>query len=259
MTVIRTSEIRPTRYPAGELSFPGYEDVTRVFLDDPSPEGVVAAVQLSHQSTQDAVELFVPYFPAARADKPGNFDIRPLAAMLAAGRFSKVMILDPHSETSRQVIQDAFANSPGAPEVMFREAVGIIAAEVDRNDYTAVVAPDKGAVQRAGAVASVLDLPLVTASKNRDQATGYITDYSLDDTAVDLSSVLVIDDICDGGMTFKILRKCLPGDADLFVSHGVFSGKAQDNLAGYRTVITTDSLMSAWTSGIPNVEIIPLA
>ena len=108
---------------------------------------------------------------------------------------------------------------------MFREALDIIKHFniIENNDYTAIIAPDHGAVYRAGIVARNFNLPLVIAEKQRDQNTGRITQYKFPETRTDLSNVLVLDDICDGGTTFRLLQESLPGKADLYVSHGVFN------------------------------------
>jgi len=62
--------------------------------------------------------------------------------------------------------------------------------------------------------------------KTRDQSTGHITDYKLSGE-VEGKSVLIVDDICDGGMTFKLLAEELMEAGavhiNLYVTHGIFS------------------------------------
>jgi ribose-phosphate pyrophosphokinase len=56
----------------------------------------------------------------------------------------------------------------------------------------------------------------------------------------------VVDDICDGGGTFALLRDAMPPEVslDLWVTHGGFTGPehSRQALAGYHRVHTTDSL-----------------
>ena len=62
--------------------------------------------------------------------------------------------------------------------------------------------------------------------KVRDQLTGNIVRYKIVGEPVG-KNVLIIDDICDGGMTFKLLAKDLLAagakSVVLFVTHGLFS------------------------------------
>lgn len=238
--MIRISQLQPIRYPAGEITFPNIT-TRNVFLDSPDSESIIALLEIA-ASQEEPIHAVIPYFPAARADKPGNFDIKPISRMLATGNFSQVTILDIHSQQSRDIVEEAFTQQ-GIP-VVFRESLDIIKHFniIEKNDYTAIIAPDHGAVYRAGIVAQHFNLPLVIAEKQRDQNTGRITQYKFPETRTDLSNVLVLDDICDGGTTFRLLQESLPGKSDLYVSHGVFSKNAQDNLEGYQNVYTTNSL-----------------
>jgi ribose-phosphate pyrophosphokinase len=71
------------------------------------------------------------------------------------------------------------------------------------------------------------DLPVVTASKVRVQATGHLVTGELSGESVTGKRVLIVDDICDGGATFiglaAKLREAGATDVVLFVSHGIFS------------------------------------
>lgn len=78
----------------------------------------------------------------------------------------------------------------------------------------------------------MLNKPLLVGQKSRDPATGYLV-YSgvtaASGTEETPRKVLIVDDICDGGMTFTLcaeaLRKSFPSteEVDLYVTHGIFS------------------------------------
>ena len=67
---------------------------------------------------------------------------------------------------------------------------------------------------------------VLIGEKVRDQSTGRITHYSINGDVKD-KNILIVDDICDGGMTFRILSKSLVDRGsksnNLYVSHGIFS------------------------------------
>ena len=73
-----------------------------------------------------------------------------------------------------------------------------------------------------------VEYPYCSFSKTRDPLTGYITDLSLDQE-IDIQGcvVIIVDDLCDGGMTFKLTAEALlkkgAKKVHLYVSHGIFS------------------------------------
>lgn len=97
-----------------------------------------------------------------------------------------------------------------------------------------------------------LDIPSITLKKTRDQKSGDITDQTY--TKVEAKSVIVMDDLCDGGRTFFELGKKLRADGvenlTLFVIHGVFSNNAIPRLREvYHTIISTNTYADFW--GLP--------
>lgn len=244
--MIRVSDMDITQFPAGETTLNTRPTDTTVLLDDPSPAGVNTALQYAYRA--GGIHLIAAYFSSARADKPGRDDATLTARLLASsGVIRHITVLDPHSQVTVDALQKFFPDRHTAiPAYRLLESI----PESSLESYTCIVAPDQGAVNRASGVAKKLGLPMVSAVKKRNQETGRIISYQFD-TDEDLSSVLVVDDICDGGATFALLRDNLPGKADLMVSHGVFSGKAEERLATFDAVYTTDSLRSSerdWVS-----------
>lgn len=170
--------------------------------------------------------IFIPYLPAARADKgtPRGFDIYGNLLSQIRDDF-KIVTLDAHSDYSITVLRAMGLN---VKNVLISDIPGDI-FENNFRDYDGVIAPDEGAEKRARAFAARLgdNTPVYVARKQRELSTGYITGYEAPDLPSDFGHYLAVDDICDGGKTFEILsnslRKTKSCSLDLFVTHGIFS------------------------------------
>ena len=102
-----------------------------------------------------------------------------------------------------------------------------------------IVYPDKGATTRYPHLSATES---VAAEKVRDQLTGEITGMTIP-TIKERLSILVVDDLCDGGRTFVELAKLIlpykPSNFVLYVSHGIFSKGTKCLFdAGYKKVYT---------------------
>ena len=130
-----------------------------------------------------------------------------------------------------------------------------------------LVSPDKGAMRRVQNVREYCcrrDIGMVVGSKTRNTRTGWIESYTLEDNTedrVDGKDCFIIDDICDGGATFKILAKSLKDmgakSVTLFVTHGIFS-KGWESLidSGIDEVYTTNSLPQSDTFPKDNIIVV---
>ena len=119
----------------------------------------------------------------------------------------------------------------------------VLRAAGEADTYSAVLAPDKGAVERASKAAEALGLPLFTAAKTRDFDTGQLTNFEVPELPQS-GRILVVDDICDGGGTFRGLATAAGIGRDrlgLWVSHGIFSGAAGELTEHFAEIFTTDS------------------
>jgi ribose-phosphate pyrophosphokinase len=101
--------------------------------------------------------------------------------------------------------------------------------------------PDKGALIK---YKDMYNFPYIYGNKTRDQETGHILDYQLVGDC-DGQRVLIVDDICDGGMTFQLLARDLLAagakEVNLFVSHGIFSkGLKPLREAGIKNIYTKE-------------------
>ena len=110
-----------------------------------------------------------------------------------------------------------------------------------------LIFPDEGASTRYPDL-HLSEIKSVSADKIRDQLTGEIIGLELPPITIG-ASVLVVDDLCDGGRTFIELAKAIknnyPVEVILYVSHGIFSKGIKTVFdAGYDKIYTKDGLQA---------------
>jgi len=166
-------------------------------------------------------QLLLPYLPYGRQDKPisnqQTFALRTFCKLLNTLGFYRVSCFDPHSEVAGELIDNFYATYP----------VYQVESLLEGGTADLLCYPDRGALNKYH---KLFKGGFIHGAKVRDQSTGFITDYELigDPSG---KSVLIVDDICDGGATFVILAKSLiqsgAREVHLFVSHGLFSKGTQ--------------------------------
>jgi ribose-phosphate pyrophosphokinase len=208
----------------------------------------VVLVLLAHDALRRVgakwVELYIPYFPAARQDRvmvPGEpLSARVYAQMLQSAPFDAITVFDAHSEVvpallerGRNVSNHGYVRSvieqvqrPGAP--------------------LALVAPDAGAAKKIHHLAAALQWPhVVQCDKTRDVRTGVLSAPKVFADDLQGADCLIVDDICDGGGTFIQLSDALraknAGRLYLAVSHGIFSKGIEVLQPHFDRVFCTDS------------------
>ena len=188
--------------------------------------------------------LIAPYVPGARADRGKPFGARRYAQFIGETWVDQVIIFDPHSPVIVDELELWVKDDTEVTVVHSYELFNQKHMRAVLNQYDGIIAPDKGAALRAQSVADLAELPVFTATKNRDEETGKLSNFSIDGLDPD-GTYLIIDDICDGGGTFLGLKEASGmgfGQIDLYVSHGVFSKNALHNLSeNFEYVYTTNS------------------
>lgn len=261
-----TSQIEPFRFPAGEwhLRLPevGKESPVGAILYGADADELIqlglwadAMRQRGHHTT-----AFIPYFPAARADRGEPLGAKVYADIINGFQLDEVVIFDPHSQTIVELINNVRVIDSAR---LVRQA---IAGGRPSNEWTAadkgyvgVIAPDKGARDRAEKAARHLHLPVYQAEKVRDFATGKLSGFTIEELPAE-GRFLIVDDICDGGRTFSGVAEAAglgPDRVDLWVSHGVFSGRAAENLKVFGAVYTTDSHPGAHNEAV-GAKVLPI-
>lgn len=192
---------------------------------------------IRHINPKIVISLDLPFVPFGRQDRHTEigaaFSLQVVANLINTLAFYEVNISDPHSEVSLGLIKNSFRLYPPLLIDMYEST--------SHSDKT-FIAPDKGAEGRAAqASKDYRGSTYVVANKTRDPSTGQINGIAIGDLG-DTSgkTLIVIDDICDGGRTFIELAKVLPAERkrlELWVTHGIFSKGLQPLLkAGYDTI-----------------------
>ena len=199
------------------------------------------AVDALQRMGVETMELYIPYFPAARQDrvmvKGEPLSVKVYAEIINALKFKKVIVFDAHSEVTPAVLN----NCEVVPNHQFiKKVIENIGAEV------LLISPDGGALKKIYKVSEYLGgVEVVECSKSRDAKTGKLTGFKVYADDLQGKNCLIVDDICDGGGTFiglaEELKKKNAGKLYLAVSHGIFS-KGFESLACFKRVFTTDSI-----------------
>jgi ribose-phosphate pyrophosphokinase len=169
------------------------------------------------------ITLDMPYLPYARQDKwvdnKTTFALRTFANLLNSLNFTEVHVLDAHNNLRANAILNLVDESPKKH----------IEAAFKRSGAGLILFPDAGAQLRYDAYKVG---PSIYANKKRDQLSGKIIEVTFEGSVVG-RKVLIVDDICDGGMTFKLIAEAAlkpekngQGGAlevHLYVTHGIFS------------------------------------
>jgi ribose-phosphate pyrophosphokinase len=181
--------------------------------------------------------LIIPYLPGARQDRRNHgeaLSAKVYADLINKCGFSKVICLDPHSDVMPALIDNC---------IIAKLTDVVRMSSINFEEYVGIIAPDAGASKRAALVADNFKLPVFQALKKRDMATGKLSGFKCEPLPSE-GKLLVVDDICDGGGTFKGLAKETGLNADrlsLWVTHGIFSKGAEDLWKYYGKIYTTNS------------------
>lgn len=248
--------------PVNGLTFSGGEEhVTLDHLPFPEHLTVVARLQSSasiirlvlleeilRRTHKGDRTLVIPYFPYARQDRvtqpSGAFSLKMFAMIVNSLNYSRVKVFDPHSD-----VTPALVRGIEVIEQMDFLTKGILLDITRGADM--IIAPDAGAVKKSTKIAVEIGLPLMMATKVREAETGKILRTEiLGDHDLTGATVVIFDDICDGGRTFIELGKVLKArgakEVRLFVTHGIFAQGTDELRKVIDKIYTTDTF-------IPNV------
>lgn len=172
--------------------------------------------------------LTLPYLPYARCDRifeEGNPNgLRRFLMRLNELCYDYIQVCDIHNmdaiHSHKEFWESGHLNIIEKPQLQcFKESLPYNF----NNDYSVVLAPDKGAVDKAKTIAEYLNVPCMFANKKRDLSTGKLTEMILPDYDFTGKKVLIPDDILDGGNTFISLSEMLVDSGasavDLYITH----------------------------------------
>jgi ribose-phosphate pyrophosphokinase len=212
-------------------------------LKSPNDLFVLAmAVSVLRDHGYSSICLDCRYLVGARMDRAISvmdpFTLQLVARWINGLGLAKVRILDVHSEVATRLIRNSENKLP------WRTVQQVI----HTCKPTALVCPDKGAVQRMLRLQDVNgQVNTVWCSKLRNPETGALSGFGIQNYDPNPNSdgqeLLIVDDICDGGGTFvglaKELRKAGAKKVYLYVTHGIFSKGLP--IEGIDRIYTTDS------------------
>lgn len=182
-------------------------------------------------------ELQILYLMGARYDRlmkyGDSFDLKVICNLINSLNFKSVKILDPHSNITTALINNSIAVQ-----------VDLLNEPLLPNDV--VIIPDAGATKKIEGYI-VDSTTFVQCLKKRDES-GNIKSIVLNPELCKNKRCFIIDDLCDGGMTFiKIAQQINPSELHLCVTHSIFSHGTTSLREHFTTIRTTDSY-SNWTT-----------
>lgn len=204
------------------------------------------------------ITLDIRYLMGARMDRAIDwsqpFTLQVIAGLINGAGFSRVRMLDVHSETATRLIRNSINVLP----------YDVVAQVVATLGIPIIVCPDKGAVERVDKLTPMIDR--LYCRKERDPKTGDLSGFTITDTfylrsARRTKDVLIVDDICDGGNTFiglsRELRRAGATKIYLFITHAIMSKGLV--LEGIDKIYTTDSFPRQLQEENPNFVVIPIS
>jgi ribose-phosphate pyrophosphokinase len=232
--IIANKEIVKTfQFPAGEIGLKTHWKNThvnvRAFLR--GSDNIMELLLLCNalKNNDCSISLEIPYVPYARQDRICNdgesFSIKVFANLINSINAIKVCGWDVHSDVTNALI-DNFYSIP--VHDILKKSLEMI--NILKNAKTLICSPDAGSLKK---IQKVQENFLIDndrsfmATKIRDVSNGNIIDTQVFADNLKGKTVLIIDDICDGGRTFielaKKIKNISSGRIILYVTHGIFS------------------------------------
>ena len=243
------AEITSKRFPDDELYVRISDDLSGeevIIVQTTYPDPNIVELFLLQDAVKEAdakeITAVIPYFGYARQDTKFE-DGEPISARAIANLISvyadKVITVDPHKEH----ILDFFT-----VPAFSCSAVEELAKYLKEKNVDMILAPDKGALERAKQASKIIGCDFDYMEKTR--INGTTVEIKPKKLRAKGKNVAIIDDIISTGGTMaksiKELKK--HGAKKVFVSctHGLFAGNAIKKLtsAGCDEIITTDTIKS---------------
>jgi len=240
------------RFPDDELYVRIIDDVAGehvIIIQTTYPDFNIIELFLLQNAAEEAnvkeISIVIPYFGYARQDTKFQ-NGEPISAKALANLISlnadRVITVDPHKEH----ILDFFSTN-----AFSCSAVSEIAKYLKEKNIDLVLAPDKGALERAKKASKIIGCDFDYMEKTRiDGTTVEIKPKKLD---AENKNVAIIDDIISTGGTMAIsiqeLKKHKAKKVSVACTHGLFAGDAVKKLnsAGCDEIISTDTIQSDYS------------
>lgn len=183
------------------------------------------------------INLYIYWLFGARMDRaidnkqPSTFKI---IKEILYPRFKHVFVLDLHNH-------DAF---PECSQIFPSSSIQSALKDFGECD---IFFPDKGARERYKHFYLFEGMNILHGQKKRNPETGKLSGFELADGEKKSDSILIIDDLCDGGGTFvgqheNVLKPMGYQRVGLYVTHGIFS-KGIEVLDCFDAIYSTNSFV----------------
>ena len=220
------------------------KDVLVVQSTAPDPNLVELLLWLDavREAGARSVTAVVPYFGYARQDRvfESGEAVSSRAVARAIGPLcDRLITVDPHKEEILSFFGGKASSVSAVPQ---------LAAELGRWGVQAILAPDKGARDRAGAAAKLLKVPMDHLEKTRLSSTE--VRMAPKDLDVRGKKVAIVDDLIASGSTMLTAAQQLKAQGATAVyaacTHGLFTGNALPRLlaGGIDRVLCADTFLS---------------
>ena len=204
------------------------------------------------------MKLIMPYCAYSRQDRvcnPGEaLSMQVFAKMINSLGFGSIETHDNHSDVATALLDNC-------TNISVERIINFVDAK-----YDYLISPDAGANKKVLKCSQKFQIPMLRADKVRDTKTGEIKETKIYADKRQLKSnktVLIIDDICAGGRTFKELTKAIKDlspecEVHLFVTHGFFNNSVEviDSLieSGISKIFTTTSVYNLEHKGVTCIK-----
>ena len=187
------------------------------------------------------VIVAIPYFGYSRQDKrfrPGEAISAKAIGRLLSAHCDGIVVFDLHAPVALEGMPIPVAFTSAMPEIAnhLKETI----------DPDFILSPDKGAIDRASAVADAIDLPFSYLEKTRIDAHTII--HKAKDLDVDGKIVAIVDDMIATGGTICKAADALRSQGAIAVhaacTHGLFTGGAIARLANHVDGVHATSSLS---------------
>ncbi len=199
-------------------------------------------------SNPRSVTAVIPYFGYSRQDRQtitsSSIPANLIAQLIMASGADKIITVDLHSKHLQKLSNLSLQNVPITS--VFFEAIASDSLPKD----TLIISPDQGGIDRAHALAKLLNLDVVSLYKQRHAESGTCI-MSLE-TSVKGRPCLLIDDIIDTAETLckasETLRQAEAKSVKAYITHGVLTGDAVKRIEAscLDNVYITDSIYSSF-------------
>lgn len=231
---------------------------SRVRNGESTFERLLYAVGGAYHSSAGEITAVVPYLGYARQERKAKsreaLPLRSQITALEAANLDRLITMDMHSPAIDGFFRKTRFDHLQARPVFLSEFRRAFAREIAEKKLI-IVSPDVGGVHRADAYARALGTPLAIIRKHREEA-NEIEHMELIGKVYG-KVALIIDDLFDTfGTVTKSSHLLLKEGATMVhaaATHGVFSGKAYENIrkSAVRRVFVTDTVAAHDPRSIP--------